>query len=413
MSKNVLHKANRNSYAYEGLGKVYRALWAQTVSSLPAIVLPLLMVGACSSRSLAFTDPLGVFSIGFPAAPEQTSRVLRYEGQDLPMTVYKTVNAQHLYTLAYTDYPPGLFDPTKVESMLDAAVENAVLSVDGHLLIQERITRQACSGRRVRILVTQGADRAHLVLESVMDHDRIYIYGVACSPEDSYGTVVNSFLDSFRILRHRNKADGISAEQASAPLHTYKKYDIKNLGTLEVSDRMELQGGAFLALSKSYASTTGVNVVNDDDAIFQQPGVNDFLPHGKDTYVRLMLRTVVGERAEYATLNDPLNLTQEQIGSMDRERRAVVENDMRKMGMGMTLEKWDGLRISTINGYKALHFGYIRRLGTKPPVRVEEYMVQNMDRVHYITVSYRIEDRDIWWPALQRSLSTLQIRKSN
>ena len=79
------------------------------------------------------------------------------------------------------------------------------------------------------------------------------------------------------------------------------------------------------------------------------------------------------------------------------------------MANGMRLLGWDGLKVGRVGRYRALHFGYMRQLGSNPKVRVEEYLVPNGDRIHYITISYRVEDSGLWLPILERALSSLVI----
>lgn len=173
---------------------------------------------------------------------------------------------------------------------------------------------------------------------------------------------------------------------------------------------MELQGGQFLQHIENYQKVSGEKIVEESDVIFQQPGLNDFLPAGRDTYVRLMIRTVVGAPGDHGILNSPIILTPYEKVEIDAARKAQLEQDLNK-ATGNLVVSWDGMSIGKAGSYTAMRFSYTRRLGTKPMVRVEEYLIPNNDRIHYITVSYRIEDKDIWLPALERSLQSLSITK--
>lgn len=370
-----------------------------------------------------YTDPGGYYSITFPAEPERKTKSLRYEDTDIQAVVLESEVGSRLYMLSYSDYPLDVFDPALSTDALDGAVENAVLSCGGRLLIQENVTRQGRPGRKVRILIADGSVDFHLVAEAVLDHNRMYIYGVICETSRSYGEAVLNFLGSFRILKGARtgtkSADtganasipGSGPVQSTQPsgTHTYSRYQIKDLGSLEVTDRLEVQGEMMRAQNKVLEQELGIKDIQASDVIFQQKGLNDRSPEGRETYVRIMIRTKVGTSGDFLKLNALIDLTAPERAAFDSDRRSQVDEELRKMGSGATVVSWDGMRIGKAGTYAALHFGYVRKLGGKPPVRVEEYIIQNSDRVHYVTMSYRIEDKSLWQPALDHALKSLKI----
>ncbi|MCB0782290.1 MAG: hypothetical protein KDC03_22610, partial [Flavobacteriales bacterium] len=380
---------------------------------LLCLVIPAMSFGGGTDQHLdgssiptpaGFKDPLGYFSIDFPGYPERTTQTARVDGMDLPVVLFKQWHGGVLYSCAYTDYPFDASTPDKVDMVLDGAVENALLSSNGRLLTQEKVSRQGRPGRRLRVLGGDRTRKVHLISDVVIDHSRLYMYGVVCDPLDAYGNTVFSFLDSFRILRSPGTTGASSSLPSSQAGTGYTSYRIKGLGTIQVSDAMELQGGRFQELTRRYEAASGTKMLEEGDVIFQQPGVNDGLPSSRSTYVRLMLRTDVSERGDYDALDAPITMSQADLNELNTWRRQSLEAEYRSMANGMRLLGWDGLKVGRVGRYRALHFGYMRQLGSNPKVRVEEYLVPNGDRIHYITISYRVEDSGLWLPILERAL---------
>ncbi|GAB3422011.1 hypothetical protein GCM10027516_19730 [Niabella aquatica] len=169
------------------------------------------------------------------------------------------------------------------------------------------------------------------------------------------------------------------------------------MGQIYCPASMEIQGGAY----KKYADNVkAINGVAASKVVFQQKGLNN-LSEGLDTYARVMIRTSYGDFNSITTpvtlrdVNDVNNFFKNQIKDEASSMNAVIIT-------------WNKAQATTINGYKAIKFGYKRKVGTNPAVTVETYLIQNTNRMYSITFENR-EDGYKWSSAFLKIKSSLKI----
>lgn len=76
-------------------------------------------------------------------------------------------------------------------------------------------------------------------------------------------------------------------------------------------------------------------------------------------------------------------------------------------GTGLKMIDYYGASFQKINNQIALKISYTRRLFSNPPVRVDIYLFENKDRLHRVTLSYRLSDRKLWKSKLEYMLNSL------
>lgn len=80
-------------------------------------------------------------------------------------------------------------------------------------------------------------------------------------------------------------------------------------------------------------------------------------------------------------------------------------------GLQPKLKSWNGTRIVSLNGVECFLTEYTRALGASPDVFVRLYRIMNNDKMHSVSVSYRLSERSLWESDLVTLLKTLQFVK--
>lgn len=175
---------------------------------------------------------------------------------------------------------------------------------------------------------------------------------------------------------------------------------IKGFGQINCPANMEIQGGAY----KEYMDKVKeINGVSASKVILQQKGLNDGTG-GLDTYARIMIRTSFGDfnpitsPISQSDANEVNDIFESQIKTEAYSNNAVILS-------------WDKAISTTLNGYKAVKFGYKRKIGNNPIVTVETYLIQNTDRMYSITFESRNDSYD-WSSLFIKSKNSIKISKN-
>jgi len=364
-----------------------------------------------SNVTFKFVDPAGAFEVVLPGKPTQKRQILRVESTDVPTISNSVECALGLFTIAYSDYPKQLVDPTRYEAMLDGAVENSLASSNAKLLIQETITRYGRPGRHLRSSVTYEGITKQIITEFILDGYRMYVLMVLTDPNHVFHDEPAAFFDSFKIMASRppttTAAHPTASPQSTSAQATFDEYSIQNFGTILIADIMELQGGKFREFAKQYQEKTGMRVVDSNLATFQQKGVNDLTAEGRTTYARVMVQTIFNQDGEVFKTDELSTMSAKDLSDFDGETKAGTLRDLQAANTKVLA--WYGTVVSRIGTYRALHTSYLRQFSTKPSVRVDEYIFFNHDRIHKISISYRLEDKSIWEEPLRKTLNSIHI----
>lgn len=184
----------------------------------------------------------------------------------------------------------------------------------------------------------------------------------------------------------------------------YTTYTIEGVGSISVTDDLELQGGNYKEMVDSYLNSRHINF--DSRVVFQPKGLNT-LEKEVNSYCRIIIETLYGD---YEPLSS--KVPKVSVGEL-RDLSAVMKQSLIEgfAGTSLQLINFFGSTIVNINNQVAIKTSYTRRLGDNAPVRVDVYHFQNRDRMHSLTLSYRIEDVDLWKEKLSHSLNSFRIDK--
>lgn len=184
----------------------------------------------------------------------------------------------------------------------------------------------------------------------------------------------------------------------------YTTYTIDEVGSISVTDDLELQGGNYKEMVDSYLNSRHINF--DSRVVFQPKGLNA-LDKEVNSYCRIIIETLYGDYEPlYSKI--PQVSVNELRGLSASMKQSLIEGFA---GTSLQLINFFGSTIVKINNQVAIKTSYTRRLGDNAPVRVDVYHFQNRDRMHSLTLSYRIEDAALWKEKLSHSLNSFKIDK--
>ena len=166
------------------------------------------------------------------------------------------------------------------------------------------------------------------------------------------------------------------------------------MGYVSIPDNLEVQSGLYKKLAETIQISIGtINYESlENRIVFQQKGVN--IGEGKETYARVILKTILGNSGDFPFLNSNTKLSSTELNELSEEFKNQTFSVY-----GIKLIDWHGVVNINLNGkYNGIKYSYSRQTGDKPPVYVELYRIFNNDRLHEITLSYRIQDSYIWKP---------------
>lgn len=175
---------------------------------------------------------------------------------------------------------------------------------------------------------------------------------------------------------------------------------IEGFGSILLPNGMEIQGGAY----KEYVDKVKeINGVSASKVILQQKGLNDG-SGGFDTYARVMIRTTFGD---FNPITSPITQTDA------NEVNDIFESQTKNEAYSNNAEilTWNKAISTTLNGYKAVKFGYKRKIGNNPIVTVETYLIQNTDRMYSMTFESR-NDSYGWSSIFLKSKNSIKISKN-
>lgn len=190
----------------------------------------------------------------------------------------------------------------------------------------------------------------------------------------------------------------------------YTTYEISNVGSIDISDEMELQGGDYRKVSEKVFDKVSNKIGYDIDfhnrIVFQPKGINTF-DTLKESYARIIIQTEYGEFEPLTSVKPKVSV--EEI----RELEVAIKEEIVKSfkGTALKLVQFYGVSFEKINNQVALKSSYTRRLGDNPLVRVDSYIFENNDRMHTFILSYRIEHEHLWKDKLQYALHSFKIIK--
>jgi hypothetical protein len=174
---------------------------------------------------------------------------------------------------------------------------------------------------------------------------------------------------------------------------------IEGFGQINCPKNMEVQGGAY----KEYVDNVKeINGISASKVILQQKGLNGG-NGGLDTYARVMIRISFGD---FNPLTTPI--TESDANDVNEIFESQIKN--KAYSNNAVILYWSKAIATTLNGYKAVRFGYKRKIGSNPVVTVSTFLIQNTDRMYSITFENRTDNYN-WADTFATIMKSLSIIK--
>lgn len=193
----------------------------------------------------------------------------------------------------------------------------------------------------------------------------------------------------------------------SVQIHSqeFTKYEIENVGSVDIPDDLELQTGDYHDMAQNILQAH--NLITGDRIVFQQKGLNEYTNAGFQRYCRIIIETTYGH---FEPLKFQIGaVSTAEINNMNISFKKQITNEFQSTNL--KLLEFYGTKKIKINNQVCIKISYLRQLGKNLPVKVDMYRFQNKDRMHTLTVSYRLNEADIWQDLVTRSVNSFCINR--
>jgi hypothetical protein len=189
----------------------------------------------------------------------------------------------------------------------------------------------------------------------------------------------------------------------------WTKVEIPDVCSFEIPGKMEIQGGSYKAFSDSFQQAY-LKIPFSDKVVIQPKGINALDKEALKLYARVIIKTVATEAGEVETLTTPLDYSSSELRELDEVFKQGFLTESKKVFPSMQLLKWEPTRIETINGIDVIVKQYVRQWKQNVPVVVKEYVFNNYNRMHIVTMSYRQTEAGTWEALYPRILQSFRFQ---
>ncbi len=184
---------------------------------------------------------------------------------------------------------------------------------------------------------------------------------------------------------------------------------IKDLGLIDIPPSMELMSGTYKECNNQILKQLEIEA---PQVIFQQKGLNAYSSETFKHYVRVILENQVGKLGEFEKLNfNPSKISNSELNELNQFFKEKTTSDLNSIHQNII--HWYPIKMEKVNGMSCLHVSYQRRLNDNPIVLVNTYIFLDHDRIHSLTLSYRINETDIWKDDLDTILKSFRITNTH
>ncbi|MFC0263381.1 hypothetical protein [Fontibacter flavus] len=192
--------------------------------------------------------------------------------------------------------------------------------------------------------------------------------------------------------------------EINAPV-TWERVHIKGLGSFDLPSTMEIQKGKYREYMDQIYKIKGFDT---ERIVAQQVGLNEMESTGFERYARVILETKIGQYGDFVKLDFELpEMSKSELDELNIIFKEQIKNHF--VGTGIRLTEWYPLKFQKVNNMSCLQISYIRKLNDSPEVMVNTYYFYNNDRVHELTLSYRINESDFWKSDFDKILKSFKI----
>lgn len=217
--------------------------------------------------------------------------------------------------------------------------------------------------------------------------------------------IINGIQESRTIL---NKGEQ-EKPNLSSLINNWMNFCIPDICIFELAPSLEIQDGFYKEFNNTISEKVLEITHNPERVVLQPKGVNEFEESALSHYCRFIIETEIFDEPLFK-LTDSIVLTDDELLFFEEIIRSSVEDGMKQMrasGIDMKILEWNRLKINNLNNFDALEFSYTRQLDQNPNVFVKTYKVFNRNKMHTVTVSYRISEKKLWAQDLNKVLNSI------
>ncbi len=158
---------------------------------------------AChSARPVEVKSAEGRFSVWFPPGfqpPKYEMKALTEDGQPLPLHTVAVESQESVCLVAYSDYPPQLFDLMDPQSVMESVLNGAIGQLDGVVERQEALVIQGLPASSVLFSATKAGQKIYGRYVYIVARPRLYqIACVSGNRAEIEKPAINQFFQSFK-----------------------------------------------------------------------------------------------------------------------------------------------------------------------------------------------------------------------
>lgn len=203
---------------------------------------------------------------------------------------------------------------------------------------------------------------------------------------------------------------------------TWEKVIWQDRWSFKLHPSLELQGGKYQSYAQAVYrnSERGFEIKENTDLIIAQPkGINNLNKKALKQYCRFIVEELpqdsVGDVVKYHDIN-PANLSEKAMSVLNAGLFEVQkEEEKRQNSVRIPFEilEWHPAKKIILKNFSAIEYGFLRKsiAAGKSNVLVRYFMIEGGKIDYKITVSYRVDEVDLWEKPLDQMLNSFKVEK--
>lgn len=204
-----------------------------------------------------------------------------------------------------------------------------------------------------------------------------------------------------------NQPDTLLTQTMPLPIlaSNWQRIYIKNTGSFDLPPSMEIKKGNY---PRYIDETTKIEGFDVKQITAQQKGLNELSETAFKKHARVVLETKYDSRNQFEELTfNIFKYTKVYTDELNAIYKDQITQDLR--ATSQKLSEWQPVQLERVNGMSCIHVSYISQLNQNPKVLVHKYIFQNSDRVHTLTLSYRLSEANDWESDFKSILKSFRI----
>ena len=217
------------------------------------------------------------------------------------------------------------------------------------------------------------------------------------------------------------------SEQNISPQQGWIRVHLTDMGYIDIPPSMEVQSGKYKEYKNEFFEK--IFEMEGGKLVIQQKGLNEKLEGAFERYARIVIDTEVGNKGDF----DMKQLNSDEITKIgDLIKNSYIE-EVNNSGIASIIDA-SSVKFEKISNIDCFYFQCTRQtnitdeevikraekylsqsksklIEKKPPVKVYYYEFMNNDRRHFLTMSYRTEEKDTCHLDYEKVLKNLKITK--